>query len=648
MHPLKTAVLLPIAFFMLLIPAMTWAQDSLGVRKLSSLDTPDAAVNIVKTGNYVYIADRNNTLNTGLRIIDVTNPRNPLLAGVWIASGQCWGIDVVGSYAYVGDGGSLKIVNIANPSSPIIVGSVTFSTSTVTGIKVLGNYAYIGQSSGWFQIVNITNPLNPLLVGNLNVGAEISHVTVDGQFAYITTLGNQLKVVNVVNPSVPSVVSQTSFPDPLPRSVFVQGNYAYVADNSAGLRILDISNNLSEIGFFDTPGWALNVEIIGNLAYIADYAGGGIRIVDVSNPASPEQIGYYLTHNNTHRITVDGNIIYAADAISGLGIYIFETLESTPNTLSFVNQPLFETDSLELLIRCYQNSPFRYTFITGASSGVFSHRVEDSDSLTDANDFLRIWVRFRPDSTLTYRDTLRLTFEAPYNPIAIPISGTGVGTYAHPINSTINFPRTVEPTLYDSIAVRVVVAGNQPLTNLSFVDTDVFAFGDVSGSFNPGDTALFWLYFGPGTQGTFSQRIGLIVHAINADTLWLNVTGTSSYVPAPPRNLTVTVSGEDALLNWARVDTSLNGVPLTVQRYLIAFRNSNTIPWQYLWATFGADATSFTHISVARYSPAMFYQVSAWIGDGDSFDSVVRDLPAGTPLESVMKRLGRKTTQIEK
>ena len=56
----------------------------------------------------------------------------------------------------------------------------------------------------------------------------------------------------------------------------VSGSFAYVVDDTAGLRVIDVSNPISptEIGFYDTPGWAYGVAVSGNLAYVADDDGG--------------------------------------------------------------------------------------------------------------------------------------------------------------------------------------------------------------------------------------------------------------------------------------------------------------------------------------------------------------------------------------
>ena len=56
----------------------------------------------------------------------------------------------------------------------------------------------------------------------------------------------------------------------------VAGNYAYVADEVAGLQVIDISNpaNPQRVGGYDTAGGAAGVAVAGNYAYVADDAGG--------------------------------------------------------------------------------------------------------------------------------------------------------------------------------------------------------------------------------------------------------------------------------------------------------------------------------------------------------------------------------------
>jgi hypothetical protein len=58
--------------------------------------------------------------------------------------------------------------------------------------------------------------------------------------------------------------------------VAVAGTTAYVADEAAGLRVVDVSNPMApaEVGFYDTPGYAEGLAVAGPYAYVADYDGG--------------------------------------------------------------------------------------------------------------------------------------------------------------------------------------------------------------------------------------------------------------------------------------------------------------------------------------------------------------------------------------
>ena len=134
---------------------------------------------------------------------------------------------------------------------------------------------------------------NVELVGRL--GGLTYAVAVQGDYAYVGE-GYSLTVLDVSNSAWPTIVGKTP---PLPaivRDVYVVGDYAYVADWSGGLRVIDVSNPVSptEVGLYDTPGSAYGVTVAGNHAYIAD-SGSGLRVVDVSNPISPTEVGFYDT-----------------------------------------------------------------------------------------------------------------------------------------------------------------------------------------------------------------------------------------------------------------------------------------------------------------------------------------------------------------
>jgi hypothetical protein len=94
-----------------------------------------------------------------------------------------------------------------------------------------------------------------------------------------------------------------------------------VADYDGGLRVVDVSDpaNPTELGFYDAPGHAYGVYVSGSTAYVAHYD-GGLRVVDVSDPANPTEVGYYDTPGNAEGVYVSGSTAYLAGAYRGLRV----------------------------------------------------------------------------------------------------------------------------------------------------------------------------------------------------------------------------------------------------------------------------------------------------------------------------------------
>ena len=85
--------------------------------------------------------------------------------------------------------------------------------------------------------------------------------------------------------------------------VLLAGAYALIADYSAGLHVVDISNPTSPaiVSTHNTPGLATHLARDGDIVFVADHALGGVRIVDVSNKLSPV---YLTSHTNGTAVMV--------------------------------------------------------------------------------------------------------------------------------------------------------------------------------------------------------------------------------------------------------------------------------------------------------------------------------------------------------
>jgi len=78
--------------------------------------------------------------------------------------------------------------------------------------------------------------------------------------------------------------------------VYVSGGYAYVADGLEGLRVIDVSDpeRPYEVGYYDTPGDACVVCAWGSYVYVAD-GWAGLRVIDVTHLQYVEEVGHWDT-----------------------------------------------------------------------------------------------------------------------------------------------------------------------------------------------------------------------------------------------------------------------------------------------------------------------------------------------------------------
>ena len=84
-----------------------------------------------------------------------------------------------------------------------------------------------------------------------------------------------------------------------------------------------------ELSTLELEGNGREVFVSGNYAYMAQQA-GGLRIIDVSNPSMPFEAAYYITGSNAFDVSVSGNLAYIA-GVSG-GLYVVRNNLDCPGT----------------------------------------------------------------------------------------------------------------------------------------------------------------------------------------------------------------------------------------------------------------------------------------------------------------------------
>ncbi len=116
-------------------------------------------------------------------------------------------------------------------------------------------------------------------------------------------------------------------------NVDISGDYAFVAAGSAGLQVVDVSDRTAPevVGSLDTEGTSIDVKIVGDLAYIAD-GEAGLKIMDVSDPLNPSLVSSIDTAGIAQDVVVQLEYAYVADGNSGIEIFNISNPETPIST----------------------------------------------------------------------------------------------------------------------------------------------------------------------------------------------------------------------------------------------------------------------------------------------------------------------------
>ncbi len=124
----------------------------------------------------------------------------------------------------------------------------------------------------------------------------------------------------IVRTFAPLALSSVSIPG-YANNVEVNGDFAYVAAGSAGLQVVSVSNRAAPaiVGSRDTNGTAIDVRLSGRYAYVAD-GESGLQIIDIVSPTAPVIVGSADTPGMAQDVAVSANLVYIADGFGGLQI----------------------------------------------------------------------------------------------------------------------------------------------------------------------------------------------------------------------------------------------------------------------------------------------------------------------------------------
>ncbi len=283
------------------------------------------------SGNYAYVADK----GRGVQVVDIANPYSPTGAGSYETLGEPQAVVMSMDYAYVADAAyGLRILDISTLEKPTVVGG--YATRAARNVTFSGGYIYLVNdpcTDRCLQIINVAYPASPSEVGWYDTGWS-QDVAVSGHRAYVAGV-NGLSILDVSNPASLNYIG--SYDPGTCYSVALGGTHVDVTEWS-GLRIVDVSvpSNPSEVASWNSTVPALDVALDPTLAYIA---AGGLHIVK-PDLSGPYEVGSYApgTGEDFQSVTLDDFYAYVADWDGGLRV-IDVSDPSNPDEVGFYDPP---------------------------------------------------------------------------------------------------------------------------------------------------------------------------------------------------------------------------------------------------------------------------------------------------------------------
>jgi hypothetical protein len=335
-----------------------------GLTLLSELENPawdeGISVNVRVMGDLAYLA----RYQDGLRIIDISDPRAPVDVGhgacEHLGDNEIYNdVKLLESggrrYAIMGSNQMGAVVwDVTTPAAPQIVShfgtaDLMSGGSNVHSIFLDGGKAYLANIQYGFEIWDLADPRAPVkrsvfFPDNAPDGAFLHDLYVEGNRAYLNFWNAGMIVADVTDPTAPREIGRFAhYGDESSHSSWVTTvgarRIAGHGDEEWGshLRLVDVTEDNgwvpTQVGEWQTRPEvsAHNIMAAGTEIYMAYYQ-DGVRVIDISDPARPQQTAWFNTwpgydrrygtsfYEGTIGIDLDlaRNRIYVADSHRGL------------------------------------------------------------------------------------------------------------------------------------------------------------------------------------------------------------------------------------------------------------------------------------------------------------------------------------------
>lgn len=318
------------------------------VQRVAHMDLPDIPKGIAIEGQRIYVALKQNSSPHSILVIDARKPSEPRIEGALRTSGRPIDLVLGEGLAYATffqkgqpENDYLGLIDVSSPAQPRWLGGVD-TVGRISVVAARGRMVYAGHNGiagqSRLHAIDVDDPARPVVLDTLDgVLEELWDIAVDGDRLYLADEIAGLHVVDASDPRRLRLVASLPLGEKA-LAVDAEDGLAYVATGSGRLYVIDARGIasleiLSSLAF-EEGLWS--VAVSGDSAYVG-LDGHGIRIVDLSDPARPETVGNIALPVWPAELEVVGSHLFVYSSGSVLAVDVSDP--GDPRVVDWVDLP---------------------------------------------------------------------------------------------------------------------------------------------------------------------------------------------------------------------------------------------------------------------------------------------------------------------
>lgn len=243
---------------------------------------------------------------------------HPLLMSHIVFGGFNYDLVIGSGFAFIPQDDRIAVLDIRNPSNLEML--VSIPTSESKDVEISNDLLFISEGDLGWSIFDIANISTPELLASMSTGSRVNELAVTGDYIYIAAGNEGVQIYDISDPLKPMETGRYSNGNYFEK-VYPMGNYLYVFEDGPGIRVFDVTDkfNPKATGLVEIKGSVRSMISYNNYMYLG--INGDSRILDISNPAHPFDLGLIFFWQNPLDLFIENDVLYVTELSRGLYLY---------------------------------------------------------------------------------------------------------------------------------------------------------------------------------------------------------------------------------------------------------------------------------------------------------------------------------------